>query len=83
MLSGMRKAASLAAAVTASAAVLILGTLWLGRAALPYNEEGRFFDATHSVVYTDSAVLTYGLLTALSGLAAVAAAIWARREWRG
>jgi hypothetical protein len=79
----MKKAASLATALIASTLALLLASLWLRRAALPYNEEGRYFDAAHSVVYTDGAVGTYGLLAAFFGVVAVAAGVWAWRSWRG
>ncbi len=79
----MKKAASLATAVIASALALLLGSLWLHRASLPYNEEGRYFDAAHSVVHSDSAVTLYGLVAALFAVAAVAAALWAWKAWRG
>ena len=74
----MKKAVTLAVAVTASALALLLGGLSIRRAALPYNEEGRYFDAAQSVVYTDGAVVTYGLLALLCA----AAALWAWSAWR-
>ncbi|HEY0112611.1 MAG TPA: hypothetical protein VGB59_05595 [Allosphingosinicella sp.] len=79
----MKKAASLATAVSASTLALLLASLSLHRASLPYNEEGRHFDAADSVVYTDGAATTYGVLGALLGAAAVAAGLWAWRVWRG
>jgi hypothetical protein len=79
----MKKAVSLAAASVAFTLAVLLGSLWLRRARLPYNEEGRYFDAAHSVVYSDRAVTLYGLLAALFGMAAVAAGLWAWRVWRG
>lgn len=78
----MKKAASLATALVAATLALSLAGLWRGRARLPYNEEGRYFDAAHSVVYTDGAVVTYGSLAVLFGAAAIAAGLWAWRVWR-
>ena len=78
----MKKAASLATALIAFTLALLLGRLWLRRAALPYNEQGRYYDAADSVVYTDGAVATYGMLAILGGAAAVAAILWAWRVWR-
>jgi hypothetical protein len=58
-----------------AALALFSASLWLHRASLPYNEEGRFFDAADSVVYTDSAVTAYVLLTLLFAALACAAIV--------
>ncbi len=79
----MRKAASLAIALLMTSLALFCAFLWSDRASPPYNEEGRFFDVAESVVYTDTAVLTYGLLTLLFAALAFAAILWAARAWRG
>ncbi len=43
---------------------ILLGLLALRRSRLPYNEQGRYFDAEVSVVYKDSAVVAYGMMAA-------------------
>lgn len=50
------------------------------RAGLPYNSQGRYFDAEEGVTYTDSAPLVYGVLAALFGLLAVGLWMVARRR---
>lgn len=78
----MRKAVSLTAALLLSALALLFADLCRRRAALPYNEEGRFFDAQESVVYKDSSVVAYGGLALLFALATFLAVLWAIRAWR-
>ena len=41
---------------------LLFGALAYSRAQLPYNEEGRFFDATEGVVYDRDGLVVYGLI---------------------
>lgn len=36
------------------------------RSQLPYNSEGRYFDAESATVYTDNAVLAYGSIAITS-----------------
>jgi hypothetical protein len=52
------------------AAILIVGGVGFGiltanRAELPYNEEGRYFNAEASVVYHQQAVEAYGMLAVI------------------
>src|SRR5207253_3205512 len=54
-----------ALATILSMAALVLAALSLARASLPYNEQGRYFDAAKGVVYDQSAVLVYGTLALL------------------
>ncbi len=42
---------------------IFFGIEWIKRLSLPYNSEGRYFDQATETVYTDSGVITYGLLT--------------------
>ena len=51
-------------ALLAIPGILMLG-LAVHRATLPYNEDGRYFDATEGVVYRTEAVLAYGLIAFL------------------
>ena len=60
-----RSIAFFAIAAILFAATLVLAALWLARASLPYNEQGRYFDAANGVVYDQSAVLVYAILTLL------------------
>ena len=78
----MRKMVSLATALALIALAALLARLWLQRAALAYNSEGRYFDAAEGVVYTDDAVAVYGLMALLVAACAVAAVIWTARAWR-
>lgn len=78
----MGKAAALVTATLLCAATLLLGALSLRRAALPYNEQGRYFDVANGVVYDEGAAVVYGMLAGLFALAAFAAIMWARRAWR-
>lgn len=41
---------------------LLFGAWAYSRAQLPYNEEGRFFDASEGIVYDSGAVVVYGLI---------------------
>ena len=79
MKAGVKKPLSLLAAVALSAAALLLGVTAVRRLLLPYNEEGRHFDAAAGVVYEDGAALVYALLAALALAAAAAAVAWAVR----
>ena len=78
----MKKAASLLAALSFCAAALLLGAIAVGRLRLPYNEEGRHFDAAQGVVYDEGAAIAYTLLAALALAAAAAAVLWAVRVRR-
>ena len=64
----VRKAALLVMATLLSAATLLLASLRIQRASLPYNEGGRYFDAARSVVYDKGAVGVYAILTVLLAL---------------
>jgi hypothetical protein len=81
-LAAAKKAILLATAALLSAATLLLARLWSQRASLPYNEEGRYFDAAHSVVYDEGAVGVYATLTVLLALSAAATLFWMVRAWR-
>lgn len=50
---------------------LLFGAWAYSRAQLPYNEEGRFFDATEGVVYDTDAVVAYGFIAGVFLLLAV------------
>jgi hypothetical protein len=78
----VKKAALLALALCLSAAALLFTRLWLYRASLPYNGQGRHFDAAHSVTYDDGAVLVYGLLALVFALPAMLTIFLAARAWR-
>jgi len=77
----VKKAILLATATLLSAATLLLARLWFQRASLPYNEEGRYFDTAHRVVYDDSAVGVCAILTVLFALSATATLLLAFRAW--
>jgi hypothetical protein len=68
----VRKTLPTAFALLLTTAALLLARLWLQRLSLPYNEEGRYFDAAHGVVYDEGAIAVYGVLTVLFALLAVA-----------
>ena len=70
----------LSVAVVAGAAGALLTSIWRQRAALPYNSEGRYFDAAGAVVYQEQAVAIYGGSAALAWIIAVAAVVWALRS---
>ncbi|MCK4663983.1 MAG: hypothetical protein KAT68_14035 [Bacteroidales bacterium] len=42
---------------------ILFGIEWINRLLLPYNSEGRYFDQVTEIVYTDSGIIVYGLLT--------------------
>jgi hypothetical protein len=44
----------------------LLLVVTVSRARLPYNSEGRYFDASEGVVYHSQAVIIYGLMSALA-----------------
>jgi len=61
-------------ALLPAAAGVLFAIIAIDRARLPYNSEGRYFDAETSVVYQDGAQSAYGAL-ALCSLA-LAVALW-------
>lgn len=77
----MRAARALARLATAGLALAaaLLGALAIRRARLPYNSEGRYFDAAESMVYTDGAVPVLAGLAGLAALLALTALAVARR----
>lgn len=77
-----RRALLLLASVALCALAALLVVLTLQRAALPYDEAGRFFDAGDAVVYDAGAVMVYGAMAALAVLAAAAAVLHTVRLWR-
>ncbi len=44
---------------------VLFGAEWIKRLSLPYNSEGRYFDQATETVYTDSGIISYGILTFL------------------
>ena len=52
----------------------LFSILAYSRARLPYNEEGRYYDATAGVVYDTDAVTAYGFLGGVFFLFAAAVA---------
>jgi hypothetical protein len=56
--------------------------LWRARAALPYNDVGRYYDSAEAVVYKDSAVVVYGLLALVFSAMAVTSLLLVIRMWR-
>ena len=49
-----------------------LTILWWQRNVLPYDEQGRYFDAAESVVYQEQAAAVYAVLALASMLLALA-----------
>ena len=76
------RVASLAATTVLLALATLSALLWRARAALPYNELGRFFDPAKGVVFKDSAVTVYAMLTLVFGATALASALLTVRLWR-
>ena len=74
----IRKALWVCAACTL-AFFAFAGTQWLHLLGLPFNEEGRFFDANESVVYERDGLLGWGLLAGLALAAAILATFLALR----
>ncbi|MFC4291415.1 hypothetical protein ACFOWX_03195 [Sphingorhabdus arenilitoris] len=73
----------IAKAVLALAAALLsaaFARLWLSRRALPYGEEGQYFDAALGVTYSEGAVAVYSAAALLAGLATLLLAVWAWRR---
>lgn len=58
----------------------LFGWLWQARRALPYNSEGRYFDAVSGVSYDQAAVTVYGGAAMFAGVITVLLAKWARRN---
>ena len=73
-------AASATLAVTLLA--LVLTRLWLVRAALPYNEEGRHFRVEDAVVVDEGAILVSRLLALLCWFVVALLAYGTYRIWR-
>jgi hypothetical protein len=71
----MKRALLALLALASSLAAVFLTLTWRMRAAMPYNSEGRHFDAAQAVVYHEQAVAIYAAL-ALSGWALAALAAW-------
>jgi hypothetical protein len=78
----MKRGVSLSVTLLLTALALPLAWMWRMRSALPYNDQGRYYDSADSVVYTDSALEVLGLLAIVFAAAAVAAMLWAVRTWR-
>jgi hypothetical protein len=76
----VRKILSLA--ITLVLLALASAWLWRARAALPYNEAGRFYDSAKAVVYKESAVFAYGLLALIFTATAVTSLLVTIRMWR-
>jgi len=77
----VKKALSLALTLALAACASLLAWLWRARAALTYNEAGRYYDGADGVVYDDGAVLIYGLLALLFGLLLLASVLMTARLW--
>lgn len=45
---------------------ILFTIIFVNRIGLPYNTEGRFFDASSGVVYHKQAILVYGLFIVLA-----------------
>jgi hypothetical protein len=75
-LRALKAAATLAAALLTAA----LGWLWLVRRAMPYNEEGQYFDAASGVSYSDGAVTVFAAAALLAGITTAVLALWAWRR---
>ena len=54
--------------------------LWFARSALPYGEEGQYFDVASGVTYSEGAVTVYSVAALFAGLATVLLAVWAWRN---
>jgi hypothetical protein len=78
----VRRALLTAAAALLTVAALLLARLWLQRLSLPYNEEGRYFDAANAVVHDETALTVIGMLTALFAVLAALSIFLASRAWR-
>lgn len=64
-------------------AAVIFGLLWIERAQMDYNSEGRFFEEKSLVVFDEGGVLFFGLLTVVSLLIAgltLSVAHWTRQR---
>ena len=57
-----------------------LGALFWQRWSLPYNEQGRYFDAAQGVVYEAQAAEVYGMLSGILMLAGVMVLVIGRRS---
>jgi len=44
---------------------ILFGAEWIKRLSLPYNSGGRYFDQATEIVYIDSGIVSYGMLTFL------------------
>jgi hypothetical protein len=78
----VRRSLLTATAALLTVAALLLGRLWLQRLSLPYNEEGRHFDAANAVVHDETALAVIGMLTALFAILAALSIFLASRAWR-
>ncbi len=45
---------------------IFFGVLWIERARMEYNSEGRYFDENSTLVFDEGGVLFFGMLTMLS-----------------
>lgn len=63
-----------AAAILALAGAGLCGFVWNARRALPYDQQGRYFDAANMIVLNEQALIAYGALAL--GLAVIAAVCW-------
>ncbi len=53
------------ACVIAILAATLTANLWIERAQLPYDSQGRFFDADQAVVFHEQSVIALGAVTVL------------------
>jgi len=56
-----------------------LAWLWNTRRALPYNDEGRYFDPDQGIVLDKDAALTYGAAAIVTLV--IAGTLWAIARW--
>ena len=74
------RALKVIAALAAALLTIFFVRLWFVRSALPYGEEGQYFDAESSVTYSDGAVVVFGGCAIITGLVTILLSAWARRR---
>ena len=77
----MKRALAAAASLASAALTMLLAALAARRAALPY-ENGRYFDAAHSVVYDEGAATLYALLALASAAMSALMIFLTVRLWK-
>ncbi|RDV07643.1 hypothetical protein DXH95_10040 [Sphingorhabdus pulchriflava] len=74
------RALKVIAALAAALLTVGLVRLWLVRRALPYGEEGQYFDAASGISYSDGMVVVAGAGAIVAGVLALLLAVWAWRR---